>query len=75
MIFLQTKNVLTRNLKKIKMKRQKFIHILWLVAIILAVIAILGQYRIVTIIGISNHNFELLLISFLILLILRLFKR
>lgn len=57
------------------MKRQKFIRILWLVAIILAGIAILGQYNIVKIIGISNHNFELLLISFLILLILRLFKR
>lgn len=57
------------------MKRQKFIRILWLVAIILAGIAILGQYNIVKIIGISSHNFELLLISFLILLILRLFKR
>jgi len=57
------------------MKRNDIHKILWLVASTTGAVGILGHYKIVIIKYISDFNFEMLLIGFIALLVLRLMKK
>lgn len=57
------------------MKRANVIQGLWFTALISGAIGILGHYDLVIIKYISDYDFELLLLAFCLLLILRTFKK
>lgn len=57
------------------MSKAKTLRILWIAALILGAIGILGHFNLVIIRYVSDYNFELLLIGFVILVVMRLMKR
>ncbi len=57
------------------MTKSKINKIIWLVTLIPAVVAVLGEYGWVTVKGLTKYDFEILLAAFIVLALARLFKR
>ncbi len=57
------------------MNKLKISHYLWIAALISGALGVLGKYDLVIIKGLSNFSFELLLIGFVLLIVVRLVKK
>lgn len=49
--------------------------IIWIIALVTGAIAVLGEYDLVVVKGLSKYNFEILLAGFVTLLIARLLRK